>query len=76
MVRQALKHHPDKHADGSEEEREEAEKMFQQVNLANMLLSDIVKRRQYDAGGRACAPPTNEWPVEVFVVVVAAAACR
>ena len=48
----ALKYHPDKHADGSEEARAEAEAVFQQVNLAHTLLSDPGKRRMYDAGGR------------------------
>jgi DnaJ-class molecular chaperone len=48
----ALKYHPDKHADEGAEAQAEAEGLFQQVNLANTLLSDPYKRRQYDAGGR------------------------
>ena len=48
----ALKWHPDKHADADEAEREQAEAMFQKVNLANSVLSDPVKKRMYDAGGR------------------------
>ena len=48
----ALKWHPDKHAEEAEEARAEAERRFQEVNLANTLLSDPYKRRQYDAGGR------------------------
>ena len=48
----ALRWHPDKHADGTEAERAEAEEMFRKVNLANTILSDPVKKRMYDAGGR------------------------
>lgn len=48
----ALKWHPDKHADAAEAERAEAEATFRLVNLANMVLNDPVKKRQYDAGGR------------------------
>uniref|UniRef100_A0A7S2GV42 J domain-containing protein n=1 Tax=Haptolina brevifila TaxID=156173 RepID=A0A7S2GV42_9EUKA len=48
----ALKFHPDKHAEAGEEERDAAEAKFQQVSLANTVLSDPVKKRQYDAGAR------------------------
>jgi curved DNA-binding protein CbpA len=48
----ALRWHPDKHADACEDERADAERMFQVLNLAHSVLSDPVKRRQYDAGGR------------------------
>ena len=48
----ALQCHPDKHADGTEEAQADAERQFRLLNLANSLLSDAYKRRQYDAGGR------------------------
>ena len=48
----ALKWHPDKHADADNATREQAEVEFRKVNLAHSVLSDPVKRRQYDAGGR------------------------
>ena len=48
----ALKWHPDKHADADEAERARIEDEFRKVSLANLVLSDPVKRRQYDVGGR------------------------
>ena len=48
----ALKWHPDKHADADEAERARIEDEFRKVCLANLVLSDPVKRRQYDVGGR------------------------
>ena len=51
----ALKTHPDKQADATEDARAKAELAFQELNLAHALLSDPVKRRMYDAGGRVRA---------------------
>lgn len=51
FLKGALKWHPDKHCNGSEEEREAAELRFIQLNLANDVLSDPIKKKQYDAGG-------------------------
>jgi DnaJ-class molecular chaperone len=48
----ALKWHPDKHADADGAERARIEDEFRKVCLANLVLSDPVKRRQYDVGGR------------------------
>jgi tetratricopeptide (TPR) repeat protein len=48
----ALKWHPDKHTEDSAEAQAEAEEMFQRLNVANAVLTDPVKRRMYDAGGR------------------------
>lgn len=45
--RAALKHHPDKAAEG---ERDAAEKQFKQLVEANAILTDPEKRRRYDAG--------------------------
>lgn len=35
---------------GSEKEKEEAEAKFREINLANEILSDPVKKRRYDEG--------------------------
>lgn len=48
MVR---KWHPDKHASGSQEDRERAEKKFKLINEANDVLSDPQKKQMYDLGG-------------------------
>ena len=50
--RAALRWHPDKQQHGSKEAAAEAEARFKHVNLANTVLSDPVKRRQYDVGAR------------------------
>ncbi len=47
----ALRWHPDKWADGTEEERMTAEEEFRWINAANAVLTDPVKRRTYDLGG-------------------------
>jgi DnaJ family protein C protein 7 len=46
----ALKWHPDRHANSSEEEKTEAEKVFRDVNLAYEVLSDPQKKAKYDSG--------------------------
>ncbi|KAL1496149.1 hypothetical protein AB1Y20_014768 [Prymnesium parvum] len=51
FLKGALKWHPDKHSSGTAEEREEAEVKFIQLNLANDVLSDPIKKQQYDVGG-------------------------
>ena len=48
----ALKLHPDRLVDASEEERAAAECLFHDLGVAHTVLSDPHKRRQYDAGGR------------------------
>ena len=49
----ALQCHPDKHAAATAAEREAAEASFKQLNLAHAVLSDPLKRRQYDVGASA-----------------------
>jgi molecular chaperone DnaJ len=47
----ALKYHPDRWANGSDEEKKDAEQKFKEVAEANEVLSDPQKRQMYDNGG-------------------------
>ena len=44
----ALKYHPDRHANDSEEKKKEAEEKFKEIAEAYSVLSDPEKRKQYD----------------------------
>mmetsp|Transcript_22092 Transcript_22092/g.48044 ORF Transcript_22092/g.48044 Transcript_22092/m.48044 type:complete len:531 (+) Transcript_22092:38-1630(+) len=46
----ALKWHPDRHTNSSEEEKTKAEKTFRDVNHAYEVLSDPPKKAKYDSG--------------------------
>ena len=46
----ALRYHPDRHSTGEEQERRKAESMFKDVSEAYGILSDPVKRQQFDEG--------------------------
>ena len=46
----ALKLHPDRQTSATPEEKAAAEAKFREVNLANEILSDPVKKRRYDQG--------------------------
>jgi DnaJ family protein C protein 7 len=46
----ALKWHPDRHANSAQGEKEEAEKVFRDINLAYEVLSDPQKKAKYDSG--------------------------
>lgn len=46
----ALKWHPDRHSNSTEDEKKNAEKVFRDVNLAYEVLSDPQKKRRYDEG--------------------------
>ena len=46
----ALKFHPDRQNNKSDEEKEKAETLFKDVNLAYEVLSDETKKRKYDNG--------------------------
>lgn len=48
--KQAMKHHPDRHSAGTEEDKTEAEKKFKDVNEAFSVLSDETKKHRYDNG--------------------------
>jgi len=43
-------YHPDRHANKSKEEQEEAARKMQDVNEARGVLTDEKKRRKYDSG--------------------------
>jgi molecular chaperone DnaJ len=47
----ALKFHPDRWVNGTEEEKKEAEQKFKEIAEANEVLSDPQKRQMYDNGG-------------------------
>lgn len=44
----AMKWHPDKWVDGTDEEKKAAEEKFKQISEANSVLSDPQKRQEYD----------------------------
>ena len=46
----ALKFHPDRQTNKSDEEKEKAEVIFKDVNLAYEVLSDEAKKQKYDSG--------------------------
>ena len=46
----AMKYHPDKQKNKTEEERDKAEVIFKDVNLAYEVLSDEEKKAKYDSG--------------------------
>jgi DnaJ-class molecular chaperone len=45
-----LIHHPDRHANATDEEKKEEEKKFKEVGEAYSILSDPVKKTRYDSG--------------------------
>ncbi|KAI6039059.1 DnaJ domain-containing protein [Pisolithus marmoratus] len=47
----ALLHHPDKHANSSEDDRSHASKQFQKIGFAYAVLSDAKRRKKYDRTG-------------------------
>ena len=46
--RQALKWHPDKHSNGDEEERLNADRMFKDIGEAYSVMSDPQKKARYN----------------------------
>lgn len=46
----ALVHHPDRHANATDEAKKEEEKKFKEVGEAYTILSDPVKKTRYDSG--------------------------
>ena len=49
----AMKYHPDKFSNASEQEKKDAEEKFKEVNEAYQVLSDSQKKAQYDQFGHA-----------------------
>ena len=49
----ALKYHPDRMVNASEEEKKVAEEKFKELNEAYQVLSDSEKRQMYDQYGHA-----------------------
>lgn len=47
----AMKYHPDRWVNGTDEEKSEAEQKFKEIAEANEVLSDPKKRQMYDNGG-------------------------
>ena len=48
--KRALVHHPDRHANASDTEKNEQEKKFKEIGEAYAILSDSKKRARYDRG--------------------------
>lgn len=48
--KRALIHHPDRHANATDEEKKDQEKKFKEVGEAYTILSDPAKRSRYDNG--------------------------
>mmetsp|Transcript_8069 Transcript_8069/g.10858 ORF Transcript_8069/g.10858 Transcript_8069/m.10858 type:complete len:586 (-) Transcript_8069:172-1929(-) len=48
--KKALKWHPDRHGNSTEEQKKKAEETFRDVNLAYEVLSDPQKKQRYDEG--------------------------
>ncbi|XP_058814259.1 dnaJ homolog subfamily C member 7 isoform X1 [Topomyia yanbarensis] len=48
--KRALVHHPDRHANSSDDEKKEQERKFKEVGEAYTVLSDPVKKSRYDNG--------------------------
>lgn len=46
----ALKYHPDRQTNNKEDEKQKAEALFKDVNLAYEVLSDDAKKQKYDSG--------------------------
>lgn len=48
--KRALIHHPDRHANATDDEKKEQEKKFKEVGEAYGILSDPKKKARYDSG--------------------------
>lgn len=59
-------HHPDRHANATDEEKKEEEKKFKEVGEAYTILSDPVKKTRYDSGQDI---EDNEMPGENLIEI-------
>jgi len=48
--KEALKHHPDRHSNETDEKKKEEERLFKEVGEAYSVLSDPQKKARYDSG--------------------------
>ena len=62
----ALKWHPDRWVNGTQAEKETAEKKFKEYNEAYSVLSDAEKRKAYDMGFDSQSGPEVKDPFEAF----------
>lgn len=60
----ALKYHPDRWANGTEQEKKDAEEKFKEISEANEVLSDPQKRQMYDNDSFAETDGVD--PMEMF----------
>lgn len=64
--KRALIHHPDRHANATDEEKKEQEKRFKEVGEAYKILSDPNKKMRYDNGHDLDEEPAEFDPNQMF----------
>ena len=66
-LRLAMKHHPDRHEDKSEEIQREQQKIFTEIAAASEVLRDPNTRAMYDMGGHAAAASAPKNPPDIHL---------
>ncbi|XP_055713656.1 dnaJ homolog subfamily C member 7 [Phlebotomus papatasi] len=64
--KRALIHHPDRHANSTDDEKKEQEKKFKEVGQAYSVLSDPQKKARYDSGHDIDETGADFDPTEAF----------